>query len=76
MLAWLAATGVAVAHPISMSTTTVNVRTNEVRIEMTVMLEDLVMVHSLKADANTTFSAPDLRTAAGKHEAFLLKYFS
>ena len=76
VLAWLAAAGFAVAHPISMSTTTVNVRTDEVLIEMTVMLEDLVMFHSLKADANTTFSAPHLRTAAGKHEAFLLKYFS
>ena len=39
MLAWLAAAGFAVAHPISMSTTTVNVRTDEVLIEMTVMLE-------------------------------------
>lgn len=76
VLAWLATAGFAVAHPFSISTTTVNVRTNEVQIEIAVMLEDLVMFHSLKPDANTTYSAPDLRTAAGKHEAFLLKYFT
>ena len=59
-----------------MSNAVANVREDEVLVELRVMLEDLVLFHSLKADAKTIFNAKDLREAAVKHDKFLLKYFS
>ena len=64
------------AHPISMSTATVNVRDTEALAELRIMLEDLVLFHGLKADAQTKFKAADLKQAAAKHRAFLLKHFA
>ena len=66
----------AAAHPISMSNAVTNVREDEVLVELRIMLEDLVLFHSLKANSETIFKAADLRKAAVKHDAFLLKYFS
>ena len=76
MALWLAAALSAAAHPISMSNAVANVRENEVLIELRIMLEDLVLFHTLKADAKTLFKADDLRQAAEKHDAFLLKHFT
>ena len=45
-------------------------------VTLRVMLEDLVLFHGLKANSDTIFNADDLRAAAKKHEAFLLKHFS
>ena len=45
-------------------------------VELRIMLEDLVLFHSLKADSKTIFNAKDLREAAVKHDKFLLKHFS
>ena len=59
-----------------MSNAVANVRENEVEIELRIMLEDLVLFHSLKADAKTLFKADDLRHAAEKHGAFLLEHFT
>ena len=59
-----------------MSNAVANVREDEVLVELRIMLEDLVLFHSLKADAKTIFNAKDLREAAVKHDKFLLKYFS
>ena len=59
-----------------MSNAVANVREDEVLIELRIMLEDLVLFHSLKADAQTLFKAEDLRQAAEKHDAFLLKHFT
>ena len=59
-----------------MSNAVANVRENEVLIELRIMLEDLVLFHSLKADAKTLFKADDLRQAAEKHDAFLLEHFT
>ena len=59
-----------------MSNAVANVREDEVLIELRIMLEDLVLFHSLKADAKTLFKADDLRQAAEKHDAFLLKHFT
>lgn len=64
------------AHPISMSTATVNVRDEEALAELRIMLEDLVLFHGLKADAQTRFSPADLQKAAAKHRDFLLKHFA
>ena len=59
-----------------MSNAAANVREDEVLVELRIMLEDLVMFHGLKANAETIFKADDLRQAAEKHEAFLLKHFT
>ena len=75
-MAWFCVATSVVAHPISMSNTLADCREDEVRVTLRVMLEDLVLFHGLKANSETIFSAADLRTAAKKHEAFLLKHFS
>ncbi|MFP6903170.1 MAG: hypothetical protein VCB81_05855, partial [Verrucomicrobiia bacterium] len=75
-LAWFCVATSVVAHPISMSNTLADCREDEVRVTLRVMLEDLVLFHGLKANNETIFSAADLRAAAKKHEAFLLKHFS
>ena len=59
-----------------MSNAVANVREDEVLIELRLMLEDLVLFHSLKADSKTIFGAESLRKAAEQHDAFLLKHFS
>ncbi len=59
-----------------MSNTVANCREDEVLVELRVMLEDLVLFHGLKANSETVYSANDLRAAAKKHEAFLLKHFA
>ena len=59
-----------------MSNAVANVREDEVLVELRIMLEDLVLFHSLKADSKTIFNAKDLREAAVKHDKFLLKHFS
>ena len=57
-----------------MSNAVANVREDEVLVELRIMLEDLVLFHSLKADAQTLFKAEDLRKAAVSHDSFLLKH--
>ena len=59
-----------------MSNAVANVREDEVLVELRIMLEDLVLFHSLKADAQTLFKAGDLRKAAVSHDSFLLKHFT
>ena len=59
-----------------MSNTLADCQPDRVLVEMRVMLEDLVLFHGLKPDNDTVYSAEDLRAAAKKHEAFLLKHFA
>ena len=59
-----------------MSNAVANVREDEVLVELRIMLEDLVLFHSLKTDSKTIFNSKDLREAAVKHDKFLLKHFS
>ena len=59
-----------------MSNAVANVREDGVLVELRIMLEDLVLFHSLKADAQTLFKAGDLRKAAVSHDSFLLKHFT
>ena len=59
-----------------MSNTLADCREDAVMVTLRVMLEDLVLFHGLKANSDTIFNADDLRAAAKKHEAFLLKHFS
>ena len=53
-----------------MSNAVANVREDEVLVELRIMLEDLVLFHSLKADSKTIFNSKDLREAAVKHDKF------
>jgi hypothetical protein len=64
------------AHPISICSAIVDVREKEIIVEMEVMLEDLVLYHSLTADGEMKYSQKDLLAAAEKHRKFLLDYFS
>ncbi|MCH2125550.1 MAG: hypothetical protein MK165_12195 [Pirellulaceae bacterium] len=63
------------AHPISMSTVVVNVQETSATAELTIMLEDLVLYHELKANKKFLYPAKELEAAAEKHQANLLNWF-
>ena len=63
------------AHPISLSAAVIDVHKDKVRVEITIMLEDLVLYHRLRANDKQLFSATDLHAAQKRHRNFLLKYF-
>ncbi len=64
------------AHPISLSSAIVDVREDQVLIEMQIMLEDLVLYHQLAADGQMKYAAAELQAAAQKHRQFVLDYFT
>ncbi|MBC8354065.1 MAG: hypothetical protein H8E66_18900 [Planctomycetes bacterium] len=64
------------AHPISLSSTVIDVHEDHVHADVQIMLEDLVLYHELESDANYVYSATDLKAAAEKHKQFVLDYFS
>nr|MCU0721526.1 hypothetical protein [Pirellula sp.] len=63
-------------HPVSLSSAIVEVREDELIVDLEIMLEDLVMYQSLAADGEMRYSAEQLRRAAKQHRDFLLEYFS
>ena len=63
-------------HPVSLSSAIVEVREDELIVDLEIMLEDLVMYQSLAADGEMRYSAGQLRQAAKQHRDFLLEYFS
>lgn len=63
-------------HPISMSSAIVEVREGEVVVDLEILLEDLVLYHSLSANGEMKYSSKDLLAAAEKHRKFVLEYFS
>lgn len=63
------------AHPISLSTVVANIETNQVTVEMKILVEDLVLFQGLQPDEEQVLSAEDLRTASESHHQFLLDYF-
>lgn len=63
-------------HPVSVSSAIVELGEKNVRIEMQIMLEDLVMYHSLRGDEQSNYTPQDLLQAAQKHRQFLTDYFS
>jgi len=75
-LAWLCFLAVGQAHPVSLSSAVVDVDERQVRVELQIMLEDLVLYHRLVADGELNYSAGDLKAAADKHQKFVLDYFS
>ena len=64
------------AHPISMSAAAVNVKTDQILVNLKIMLEDLVMYHNLQTGPDERFSHADLVQAAEQHRTFILNYFS
>ncbi|HUP80352.1 MAG TPA: hypothetical protein VM260_17485, partial [Pirellula sp.] len=66
----------ALAHPISLSSTIVDVHANRIEVEIEIMLEDLVLLHRLTANGEMKFAAADLKSAAQKHRQFVLDYFT
>ncbi|MFO0941270.1 MAG: hypothetical protein U0930_10925 [Pirellulales bacterium] len=66
----------ATPHPVSLSSAAVELSSNQVRVEMQIMLEDLVLYHSLSADGNMNYDPSALTEAAKKHRKFLVDYFS
>jgi hypothetical protein len=73
---WLSGLHSATGHPISVSSVIVDVQDREVRVEMQIMAEDLVLYHKLQADGKFVFASNDLQAAAEKHQQFVLDYFS
>ena len=79
--AWVVCIGSAInmsawAHPISLSSTIVNVHANRIDVEIEITLEDLVLFHQLKANGEMNYAADDMKSAAQKHRQFLLGYFT
>lgn len=64
------------AHPVSISSAIVELSEKRIRIEMQIMLEDLVLYHGLSADGSMNYSPQDLKVGAEKHRKFVTDYFS
>lgn len=64
------------AHPISLSSALVELGANRIRVEMQIMLEDLVLYHSLPANGEMLYAVADLQMAAQKHRQFVTDHFS
>ena len=63
-------------HPISLSSTIVDVHEDRIEVEIEIMLEDLVLFHQLSAGGDMTYTAADLKNAAQKHRQFVLDFFT
>ena len=63
------------AHPISLSTVVANVETNQVKVEMKILVEDLMLFQNLQPNDQQILPADDLRQASQNHHQFLLDYF-
>lgn len=59
------------AHPISMSSAISDVRTNEVVVELDIMVEDLVLFRSIEAGEDGRFHSEPLKEAAKDHADWL-----
>ncbi len=76
-MAWMATSIPSLAwHPISLSSAIVDVRPDNIRIELQIMAEDLVLYHRIPADGKSVYSADDLKAATIKHRQFVLDYLS
>ena len=63
------------AHPISLTTATVDVATNQVTATLEVMCEDFVMLYGYVADKDNYISRSDLQEGMKKHSDLLLRDF-
>jgi hypothetical protein len=63
------------AHPISLTSALVNAKEEEIVVDLSMMVEDLVLFYWMETDENFRFPAELLRMRAEKHQEFLLQYF-
>lgn len=63
------------AHPVSLTTALVNVDDEEIRVDLEVMVQDLVLFYELDADENWRFPFQIIQEQAMEHGSFLLKHF-
>ncbi len=72
----LGAPTTAAPHPVSLSSAIVELSSKQVRVELQIMLEDLVLYHGLSADGDMKYDTKALNEAAEKHRKFLSDYFT
>lgn len=63
------------AHPISLSSATIDVQQKKITAEIQIMAEDLVLHHSIASDEDDRYDANELRQAAKSHRQFLSRDF-
>ena len=63
------------AHPISLSTVVANVETNRVKVELKILVEDLMLFQKLQPNLEQILSAEALKSGSEKHQQFLIDYF-
>ena len=63
------------AHPISLSTVVANVETNRVKVEMKILVEDLMLFQQIQPNKDQLLTAEALKAASDQHHQFLLDYF-
>lgn len=64
------------SHPISLSTVVANIETNRVKVEMKILVEDLMLFQDVQPNREQILEAPKLRDASRAHQTFLLDYFN
>ena len=69
-LVWITTT--VSAHPISLTSTDIQIREGALAVRIEVMLEDLVLFHSLKPVRESLYTQDDLRAAALLHQDVLI----
>ncbi len=63
------------AHPISLSTAVANVETNQVKVELKILVEDLMLFQKLQPNSEQMLPADALKSGSTKHQQFLIDYF-
>lgn len=71
-LLWVA--GPVAAHPVSLTTALVDLDEGEIRMELDVMVEDLVLFYDLEPETELTFSMSQIQREADRHHEFLLRH--
>lgn len=74
-LAGLALASPLQAHPISLTSSLINVKENGVSVELEMMVEDLVLYYEMDHDEDFYFPVKAIKEQARVHEDFLLEYF-
>lgn len=60
------------AHPISLTDAVVDVRPDEISVRVKVLVEDLILYHSVSADGEGVFPSAELQKAAEAHDKFVI----
>lgn len=69
----LSACDSALAHPVSLTDATIDVRSTETHVEIQVLVEELTLHYPIAASGDGVFPAEDLRQYARSHAGFLKK---